>query len=139
LSRTAALFDYVIDVGGRGPQARTLEGLTQWAPRRREPQPKPGRPLPPSVRDALAGFGQADWPPSIEPHPNTLHAKEIWAEAVGLPGTPAETYLHRRRLASENVDPIVVGLYPWAKLRFAPRCRLPEDMREELKRTASPL
>jgi DNA primase len=37
-----------------------------------------------------------------------------------------------------DAESAVIEFYPWSKLRFHPRCRLPEDIRDQLKRTASP-
>jgi hypothetical protein len=106
-------------------------------PKRSDPQAAPD-PLPPAVRDALRRYGQADWLPLTHPDPNTKFAKEIWADTIGLIGTPAEAYLHRRGLWPRDSDSTVVDFYSWAKLRFHPRCRLPEDMQHDLRRIAMP-
>jgi len=118
--------------GGIGP-----ERSERAPPRSRERRPEP-EPLLPAVRDARRRYGQADWRPPAQPDPNTKFAKEIWGEAIGLPGTPAEAYLRRRGLWPRDPDSTVVDFFPWAKLRFHPRCRLPEDMRDDLKRAAMP-
>jgi Toprim domain len=106
-------------------------------PRRKQPQPQPD-PLPTAVRDALRRYGQADWRPPALPDPNTKFAKTTWAEAFGLIGTAAEAYLRRRGLWPRDPDSTVVDFYPWAKLRFHPRCRLPEDLQQDLRRAAMP-
>jgi hypothetical protein len=105
---------------------------------RPETQPAPPDPSPPAVRDVLRRYGQADWRPPAQPDPNTRFAKEIWAEAFGLIGTAAEAYLRRRGLWPRDPDSTVVDFYPWAKLRFHPRCRLPKDLQTDLRRAVMP-
>jgi hypothetical protein len=102
-----------------------------------KPEPKPD-PLSSAAREALLRYGQADWRPPVQPDPNTKFAKEIWSEALGLIGTPAEAYLRRRGLWPRDSDSTVVDFYPWAKLRFNPSCRLPDDMQQNLRRQAMP-
>jgi hypothetical protein len=102
-------------------------------PRRREPQLEPER-----IRSPERLLGQVDWRLPVKPDPNTAYAKQIWAESTALSGTAAEAYLRHRGLWGRDPASTVMEFYPWAKLRFHPRCRLPEDIRHELKHAASP-